>query len=236
MEMPPKVRTPGSLFCLQPQACAGRRRRGKGLCDCECVHVCGVCVCVCVCRTKSGLLSVGAVVSLILVLGSVTSVTDPRSCCLPLPPLSPGVCTELCPQEKSPRLNPRMKVPSKKAQSWAWDGAFRAKSVSETDSGEEMVRGVLTCRQCGCCCIFQNHSIPLPLILGVGYRVRDRLPSGHRHEVELMWPWRGHYASGCALRKAWCLVISFFPSPASFRKKDPEEKGKKFSHLKVQIR
>ena len=64
MEMPPKVRTPGSLFCLQPQACAGRR--GKGLCDCECVRVCA-CVCVCVCRTKSGLLSVGAVVSLILV-------------------------------------------------------------------------------------------------------------------------------------------------------------------------
>ena len=52
MEMPPKVRTPGSLFCLQPQACAGRRRRGKGLCDCECVHVC-VCVCVCVCAGQS---------------------------------------------------------------------------------------------------------------------------------------------------------------------------------------
>ena len=52
MEMPPKVRTPGSLFCLQPQACAGRR--GKGLCDCECVRVCAcvcACVCVCVCRT-----------------------------------------------------------------------------------------------------------------------------------------------------------------------------------------
>ena len=42
MEMPPKVRTPGSLFCLQPQACAGRRRGGNGLCN-------SVCVCVCVC-------------------------------------------------------------------------------------------------------------------------------------------------------------------------------------------
>ena len=50
MEMPPKVRTPRSLFCLQPQACAGRR--GKGLCDCECVRVCA-CVCVCVCVQDS---------------------------------------------------------------------------------------------------------------------------------------------------------------------------------------
>ena len=55
MEMPPKVRSPGKLFCLQPQGCAGRRRGGKRLCDC-------VCVCVCVCRTKSGLLSMGVVV------------------------------------------------------------------------------------------------------------------------------------------------------------------------------
>ena len=83
---------------------------------------------------------------------------------------------------------------------------------------------------------FLNHSIPLPLILGVGYHVKDGLPSGHRREVELMWPWRGHYPSGCALRKAWCLMISFFPNPASLCKKDPEEKGKKFPHLKVQIR
>ena len=52
MEMPPKVRTPGRLFCLQPQACAGRR--GKGLCDCECVRVCAcVCACVCVCVQDS---------------------------------------------------------------------------------------------------------------------------------------------------------------------------------------
>ena len=83
---------------------------------------------------------------------------------------------------------------------------------------------------------FLNHSIPLPLILGVGYHVKDGLPSGHRREVELMWPWRGHYPSGCALRKAWCLMISFFPNPASLCKKDPEEKGKKFPHLTVQIR
>lgn len=156
---------------------------------------------------------------------------------LPYPPSPQPWCLHrLCPQEKSPRLNPRIKVPSKKSQSWAWNGAFRAKSVSETLFWEEMVRGVLTWRQCGCCCIFLNHSIPLPLILGVGYHVKDGLPSGHRREVELMWPWRGHYPSGCALRKAWCLMISFFPSPASLCKKDPEEKGNKFPHLKVQIR
>lgn len=38
VEMPPKVRSPGRLFCLQPQACAGRRRGGKRLCDCVCVR------------------------------------------------------------------------------------------------------------------------------------------------------------------------------------------------------
>lgn len=119
MEMPPKVRSPGKLFCLQPQGCAGRRRGGKRLCDCVCVPN----------KVRPPVDGCGC---LILVLDSVMSVTDPRSCCLTLPPLSPGVCTELC-QEKSPRLNPRIKVPSKKAQSWAWNGAFRAKSVSEKD-------------------------------------------------------------------------------------------------------
>ncbi|KAF5924101.1 hypothetical protein HPG69_018034 [Diceros bicornis minor] len=50
-----------------------------------------------------------------------------------------------------------------------------------------------------------------------------------------MWPWRGFSRSVCAPRKAWCLMISFFPNPAILQEKEPKEEGRIVAHLKVQI-
>lgn len=63
-----------------------------------------------------------------------------------------------------------------------------------------------------------------------------RLPSGHRHRGRADVALEGTLPVWLCSKKAWCLMISFFPSPASLHKKDPEEKGKNFPHLKVQIR
>lgn len=66
-----------------------------------------------------------------------------------------------------------MKVPSKKAQSWAWDGT--ARSVPEEDFWDERMGVSLLGGAVGAAAFFQNLGIPIPLVLGICCKFKDRL-------------------------------------------------------------
>ena len=205
MELPPRVKSP-ELVGPEPQPLARVRSSGG-------VVRPSVTRRACVCARAPG---------------SVVRVTDALSCCFPRSPFAaPSVGAEHC-AYVSPRgqsvLSPRLKVPSRKARTWAWGGTFRASSVLRgTPWRKWWERPYLQALWVQLRLSEPQHPHTSdPKNLGSSLLLTVGSVCDIRADVAL----EGIFSVCIALKRAWCLVISFFPSPAILQKKDLEKEEK----------